>query len=183
MRSFKLPLFLTLLATLAAFFSYLVLTGKDYQTYVAEHAHTHVAPHGGTLLVLGDHLGHLELLLDSESGSLTAYALDGHAEHPVRLKAKSIGLNIKTNASSEWHSLTLEARSNPLTGEVVGDSSEFALVSPELIGETSFALKLESLQFRGVDVPAFETRFPEGNELAQAPGAKAGTTGGNNSGD
>ncbi len=167
MRTFKLPLFISILAVLAAFFVYLLLTGKDYETYIAEHAHTHVAPHGGTLLVLGDHLGHLELLLDSQTGSLTAYALDGHAEHPVRLAAKSIAITIQTQTEAEWQPLTLQARANPLTGEEVGNTSEFNLVSPALIGVVAFALRLEPLNFRGVDVPGFETRFPEGNELAK----------------
>ncbi|MBK7495896.1 MAG: hypothetical protein IPI28_11060 [Candidatus Omnitrophica bacterium] len=41
------------------------------------HDHHHAAPHGGTMVALGDHMAHLELVLDSQNGTLTAYILDG----------------------------------------------------------------------------------------------------------
>ena len=55
------------------------------------HHHEHTAPHGGTLVALGEEFGHLELLLNKETGELTAYVLDGEAEKPVRLGAPPPG--------------------------------------------------------------------------------------------
>lgn len=42
-------------------------------------------------MALGEEFGHLELLLNKETGELTAYVLDGEAEKPVRLGAPPPG--------------------------------------------------------------------------------------------
>jgi len=142
--------------------------GKDYKTFVAGlgAGHHHSAPRGGTLVVLGDHVGHFELLLDSASGVLAVYSLDGHAEHPVRLTADHLSLGVRFKPDEEWESLRLEAVENPLTGERRGDSSEFRVESPKLVGVERFAMKFANLQFRGVEISEITTRFPEGNEGA-----------------
>ena len=57
-------------------------------------AHEHHAPHGGSLQVFGKEFAHLELVLDAATGRLTAYALDGEAEGPVRLKQRLIRLRV-----------------------------------------------------------------------------------------
>jgi hypothetical protein len=117
------------------------------------------------LIVFGDHVGHVELLLDSVTGRLTAYLLDGHAEHPVRLSAPALGIGVRFSQDGEWQPLTLAARANPLTGETVGDTSEFSVVSPILVDKERFEVRIGELAFRGGTIPPIETWFPEGNEL------------------
>src|SRR5262245_43372286 len=63
--------------------------------------HHHEAPHGGTLVVLGEESAHIEITLDEESGALTAYVLDGEAEKAVALSATSITLAIKVAAKGD----------------------------------------------------------------------------------
>jgi hypothetical protein len=161
----KIPLLLVALLGLSSFIAYLYFTGSSYETFIKEQGHAHTAPHGGTLIVFGDHVGHVELLLDSVTGRLTAYLLDGHAEHPVRLSAPALGIGVRFSQDGEWQPLTLAARANPLTGETVGDTSEFSVVSPILVDKERFEVRIGELAFRGGTIPPIETWFPEGNEL------------------
>ena len=128
------------------------------------HHHHHEAPRGGTLVELGDHVAHIEFLLDAEIGLLRAYILDGHAENPVQLTDASIALDITPEGADESFELTLEAQANPLTGEEPGATSEFAGRSDALVGLERFAVSLPALTVRGVDIDALVFPFPEGNE-------------------
>lgn len=85
--------------------------------------HVHVAPHGGTLVELGKHVYNLEFVRDNAAGMLTAYVLDGHAENFVRIAAPSIAL--VAMPGGKYTPVTLKAAANPVTGETVGDTSEF----------------------------------------------------------
>jgi hypothetical protein len=100
-------------------------------------AHQHHAPHGGMLVELGEQFAHVELVLDPQAGSLTAYILDGEAEESVRLKQPSLTLALETPGSGAAQLVELPARANILTGETVGDSSEFSVTMPSLIGRRS----------------------------------------------
>ncbi len=91
--------------------------------------HKHAAPHDGTLVAFGDEFAHLELVLDEKTGKLSAYALDGEAENSVRLKQTEIEIGIK---KPSVFSVELNAVENSLTGEKVGDTSEFAAASEQL---------------------------------------------------
>ena len=55
-------------------------------------SHIHVAPHGGTLVPLGEHAYNLELVRDADTGRLSLYVLDGHAENFIRITAPTIEL-------------------------------------------------------------------------------------------
>jgi hypothetical protein len=85
--------------------------------------HAHKAPHGGTLVELGEHAYNLELVRDNATGKLTAYVLDGHAENFVRIKAPSIEL--VAMPGGKFTPLSLKAVANSGTGETVGDTSQF----------------------------------------------------------
>jgi hypothetical protein len=130
--------------------------------------HEHAAPHGGTLVVFGKESAHLELVLDSQEGRLTAYALDGEAEHPIRLRQETLELQIHTMDAGEGVSvpaaLALSAVSNVLTGEAVGDTSEFTVQSDLLKGMTRFAASLADIDIKGQHFHNVPFRFPEGNE-------------------
>lgn len=124
-----------------------------------ENGHHHAAPHGGTLVEIGDHFGHLEFVLDSESGTLTMYALDGEAEHGVPLR--SIGVVIRiTVEGKEPVTLTLKPVANVLTGETEQATSQYAAQSDALKGVTAFTAVLPELDFRGMQMENFEIKYP-----------------------
>jgi predicted small lipoprotein YifL len=128
------------------------------------HHHHHEAPRGGTLVELGDHVAHIEFLLDDDIGLLRAYFLDGHAENPVQMAEAAYHLEITPEDAEESFPVTLEAQLNPLTGERPGATSEYAGRSDHLIGLERFEVQLPAITVRGVDIPAMVFPFPEGNE-------------------
>lgn len=131
----------------------------------AHAGHEHKAPHAGTLVVLGEEFAHLELVLDADSGKLTGYALDGEAENPVRLKQPTIRIRIdRIDNKATSATVELTAVANPLTGESVGDTSEFSGSSPALKNAKAFDGVIQDLTARATNFRNVEFRFPEGNE-------------------
>jgi hypothetical protein len=127
--------------------------------------HAHKAPHGGTLIELGDHVAHLELVLDAKTGKLTAYVLDSGAEKGVRLKQKDIQIKINDiNEEDADVKLTLKAVANVLTGEKEGDSSEFTGQHEKLIGAKHFEGEIKKIKLKGEDLEDIDVDFPDGNE-------------------
>ena len=94
--------------------------------------HSHHAPHGGTLVELGDHFANLEFVLDASTGTVTAYVLDGHADQAIRIEQREIVLKGKTGE------VALQAVGSPLTGEKPGDTSQFEARSEVLKGAKEF---------------------------------------------
>ena len=99
--------------------------------------HTHPAPHGGTLVELGDHVYNLELLRDPAAGNLTAWILDGHAENFVRISSRTITLVVL--ADGKPTPLMLSAVANSATSETVGDTSQFEVQAEWLKSAGGFA--------------------------------------------
>ncbi|MEM7517977.1 MAG: hypothetical protein AAF368_13765, partial [Planctomycetota bacterium] len=97
------------------------------QTTEAEESdsHDHPAPHGGTLVEIGDHLYNLEFVQDRENGSLDLYVLGPHASDPVRLSQSTIEVMLQPEGAAV--EATFEAQANTLSGERVGSTSVFAL--------------------------------------------------------
>lgn len=127
-----------------------------------EHGHAHLAPHGGTLVELGEEAAHLELLVDAASGRLDAWVLDAEAEQYVRIAQAALVLRVEPPESgSSPLELRLEAVASALTGETVGDSSRFAgtLPAPELA--RGFRARLESIELRGQTYRGVEFRYPQ----------------------
>jgi hypothetical protein len=125
-----------------------------------ETEHEHSAPHGGTLIELGEEFAHLEIVLDAATGKLTAYALDGEAEKAVRLKQSDIEITIINPAAV----IKLSGVANSLTGETATETSEFAGQSDTLKGVSNFdgaicVVTIKGKQFKGVPF-----NFPKGNE-------------------
>src|SRR4051812_8065508 len=56
------------------------------------HHHAEKGPHGGALVAIGQDDAHLEIVLDAETGTLTAYVLDGEAEKAISIKQKNLQL-------------------------------------------------------------------------------------------
>jgi hypothetical protein len=116
--------------------------------------HEHHAPHGGTLVELGSEFAHVELVLDAATGTLTAYVLDGEAEESVRLTQPSLKIAIENPAPGAVDHLDLLARADVLTGETVGDTSEFSAMSPSLRGRTGVKGKIEDITVKGEEFRA-----------------------------
>jgi hypothetical protein len=109
----------------------------DHDKKSAHGAHVHVAPHGGTLIEIGDHAYNLELLRDKAAGKLTAWVLDGHAENFVRLPAREIAFVAMPGGT--YTPITLKAVGNSATGETVGDTSQFEFQADWLKTAGTFA--------------------------------------------
>lgn len=118
-----------------------------------EDHHHHDPTRGGTLVELGDHVGNIEFVLDSASGKLTAYCSDAHAENPVRLKNDALVISVTPPGGTSVE-VRLAAAANPLTGEAVGDTSQFEAVVEGLKGQTTFEAAVAPLEYRGVQVEA-----------------------------
>ncbi len=155
---------------LLSVFAYLcfVSCGHDHDHDHGEHddehgEHVHTAPHGGTLVELGEHgSGHnLEVLLDA-NGTIEIYVLDGHAADFVRVKQEEIELQV-TAEGNETMRIALKAVEDPRTEETVGDTSLFR-AKTELAGLKSFEGVLQTLNVKGAKYENVPFRYPKGNE-------------------
>lgn len=95
------------------------------------------SPHGGTLVKLGT-AGQLEFVHDPSSGLLTAYVLDAAGHVTTRIPAKAITVEA-TPAGGKAVSVALTSTANGLTGDTVGNSSQFGGTAASLRGVTAFA--------------------------------------------
>ena len=118
-------------------------------TSPAADVHAHAAPHGGTLVELGEHFGFLEFVLDAGAGTLTAYVLDGGAEQAVRIPQPTIVVTFDAPPALGGQALTLTAKASVLTGETVGDTSEFVVTHPALKGQTTFYARVAEVVVKG----------------------------------
>lgn len=142
----------------------------------ARPGHVHTAPRGGALVELGDHFASIEFVLDRTEGTLTAYMLDAHAEHPVRLDAPAIHLDVTVRAREDGQepaspessvvtrTFALAAMPNALTGETVGDTSQFGVTSEELKGVLRFRGKIPRIEVRGATFENVAFSYPGGAE-------------------
>ncbi len=94
------------------------------------------APHGGSVVALGA-AAHLEFVHDPSTGLLTAYVLDKAGTAVMRFPAKSIAAGA-TPAGGKPVAVSLASTANGLTGDTVGNSSQFGGTSPALKGVTVF---------------------------------------------
>jgi hypothetical protein len=121
-------------------------------------AHEHRAPHGGTLVELGDHAYTVELVRDDAAGKLTMYVLDGHAENFIRLKAHAIEL--VAMPGGKFTRVSLQAVANPATGETVGDTSQFTGEAEWLKSAADFS-GIFTLEIRGTKFEQVEYTLPK----------------------
>ena len=133
------------------------------------HAHEHHAPHKGTLVEFGEEFAHLELVIDAQTGKISAYALDGEAEKAVRIAQKEIEIKVAKaekagSGPAEAFTITLKAQASVLSGEKVGDTSEFAGQSDMLKGLVNFDGVLVTITIKGKAFENVKFNFPKGNE-------------------
>jgi hypothetical protein len=124
--------------------------------------HEHHPPHGGTPMVLGDEVYHLELVLDAQAGVLQAYVLDGEMENFVRCAAPSIVVDAMVGGKPE--SVALEPVANAATGETAGDTALFEGRADWLVGARDFDGAVRSVTVRGTTFSGVTFNFPRGND-------------------
>ena len=127
-------------------------------------AHEHHAPHQGSLQVMGEEFAHYELCLDPASGTLTVYVLDGEAEKPVRVKAKVLLFKLTPRGTKKTVRVLAKAVANELTGETVGDTSQFEATLAALKGVTALDGVLLQGEVKGRVFKSLKIKHPEGNE-------------------
>jgi hypothetical protein len=123
--------------------------------------HEHKPPHGGTPVVLGEEVYHVELVRDAEAGKLTAYVFDGEMENFIRSSSPSVEVAVAGQASGN---LVFSAVANPATGETVGDSAMFEAQADWLKTTDNFDGVLKEITIRGTTFSEVKFNFPEGND-------------------
>ena len=124
--------------------------------------HEHHPPHGGTPIVLGDELYHLELVRDPADGTLSAYVLDDEMEEFVRTDAQSIVIDAQVQG--EVRRLVLSPVASSATGETVGNTALFQGQASWLKTADNFDATLEPISIHGTQFPAIKFNFPSGND-------------------
>lgn len=133
-------------------------TASGQERAEEHHGHHHTAPHGGALVVLGEEFAHLEFVLEADSGTLTAYILDGEAEKAVRLPGGTLELAVGSEK------IVLQPVADELTGETATDTSTFRAKSEQLKGLETFQATLSKVKVKGQDFQDVTFSYPEGNE-------------------
>ena len=155
----------TLRATLATVLlcAFSACAKKDDHAGLAHSAqakHVHTAPHGGTLVELGDHAFNLELVRDAVTGKLTAYVLDSHAESFVRISAPSF--EITATVAGAKQKLSLVAVANAATGEKIGATSQFEASADWLKTTAAFDGVITALTIRDNPFKSVAFKLPQG---------------------
>ncbi|GIS61994.1 MAG: hypothetical protein CM1200mP2_42190 [Planctomycetaceae bacterium] len=81
------------------------------------HDEEHKAPHGGTLVALGDHQYHAENAWDETAKTITVYVLDGEAEKAVPIDVEEIVLAVGIGKDAETHKFTAKPQENDGDGK------------------------------------------------------------------
>lgn len=151
-------------------------SGETAITTAAEHAEGddadadcsgHKAPRGGTLVPLGKHFAHLEVLLDKDAGRLDVYVLDGHAEHAVRCKTAKLDMTVRVVehagtavADAKPLSIELAGVASALSGETTDDTSHYSATNDELKGATKIEATLLKIALKGEELLAIRFAHP-----------------------
>ncbi len=129
------------------------------------HHHEHKPLHGGTPVELGQEEYHLELVLDTASGKMQAYVMDGELENFIRITNEAFEVSAKIPAQTE--TLTFKAVPNSATGEKVGDTSLFETQADWLKTTRQFDAVLKQIIIRGKTYESVPFNFPNGNDAEE----------------
>jgi hypothetical protein len=119
----------------------------------------HPPPHGGRAVKVGD-AAQLEFVLDPSSGLLTAYVLDPMGHATMRTTAKTIELEVAPPGGQPTP-LSLASTANGLTGDTVGNSSQFGGTLPALKGASSFTGVIKSFSVNGQTFSDVKFSYPK----------------------
>jgi hypothetical protein len=153
--------------------------GADHDHEHHHHHHAEKGPHGGALVAIGHDDAHLEIVLNAETGTVTAYVLDGAAEKPVAIKQKNLQLALtlehghhhdekkgeedkkKEDEVPDATELLMLAAVSP--GED-GTASEFSGQLDALKGADEFDAALTTITIGDKEFPGVTFNYPKGNE-------------------
>lgn len=124
--------------------------------------HEHRPPHGGTAIVLGAELYHVELVREPDTGRLQAFVFDGELENFIRSSAPALEIDATVNGTRE--TLVLKAVANSATGETVGDTALFETQADWLKTTKTFDGTLRHITIRGTSFSEVKFNFPKGND-------------------
>ncbi len=136
-------------------------SSSDHDDHGHSGGHAHHAPHGGSLVMLGDHLYQLEMVAHEESSELELFILDGEAENFIRIIAPTLSAAVQ--ADGEEFPLIFAAKSDEATGETVGNTSHFTANTPWLAEHPKFEAVFEVIEIRGQRFENIHFPFPEGS--------------------
>lgn len=138
--------------------------GHDHGSHQKKggHGHHHTAPHGGCLVVFGNEFAHVEILVDEKSGKTQVYILDGEAKNGLPISQESLKLNIKHGNLN--YEITLKAQENSLSGEKLGNTSQFIGEDTRLKNIKEFDAILKTIEIRGQKFENTSFSYPKGNE-------------------
>jgi hypothetical protein len=143
------------------------------------HSHGEKGPHGGALVAIGDDAAHLEVVLDAETGKVTAYVLDGSAENPVSIKVEQLELAFTIEHEHAHDEKDAKDGDKPAGGESLPETGTLILVAVEPGADGTAVFSGESADLKGAEefdavlsaITIGETEFknvkfnyPEGNE-------------------
>lgn len=126
-----------------------------------KHAHEHIPPHGGTPVVLGNEVFHLEFVRDPARGVLQAYILDSHMEQFIRSAMPSF--QVVATVGGEKRPLLFKPVIDPATGEKPGDASLFEAEAEWLKTTPAFDASIVAIDIRGATFAEVPFKFPAGS--------------------
>ena len=158
----KLSRFITLLLLVPLAFTVGCAKKPETAASAKPAKHEHHPPHGGTPVVLGDEVYHVELVRDAATGKLQAFVFDGELENFIRSSVPSFEIDATVNGAPQ--TLVLKAVPNSATGETVGDTALFETQADWLKTTDNFDAVLKSITIRGTTFSDVKFNFPKGND-------------------
>ena len=120
-----------------------------------DHGHAHSAQFGGELFEIGgDHFAHIEVVHEAETGEISIYTLDGHAEGTVTVPEDSIDVTITDH--DEEFTLAVAAPNDELIGNEPGKNYLFRTTDSRLEGLDHFEGKIAAITVNGKAFENFE---------------------------
>ena len=123
--------------------------------------HHHEPPNGGAGVTLGNEDAHIEFLVNAEAGTVTAWFYKPHMANFLRMKLESFEVLAKREGGDA--KLVFEAVANPVTGETVGDTSEFLAKADWLSDTGTFDAVLPEITVLGKVYRNVAFNYPKGN--------------------
>jgi hypothetical protein len=130
--------------------------GEEAHEHADEHGHGEKGPHDGVLVMFEGHEAHLELVVDKETGAITAYPLDGAAAKELPVEGDEIELGVVMPAEgAEPLSITLK--------RAEGEPVKFEGQSDALKGQEKWTGAFAKVHIGGKEYADTKFKFPEGN--------------------
>jgi len=128
-----------------------------------DHAgHDHTAKHGGALAPIGDHFAHVEVLV--EDATMTIWVTGAEAQRPVRVPDASLTVTCTPTDGGEAFTVTCHAAANELSGETVGDTSQFTGEHERLAATKTFDGVIATITVKGTPQNNVTFSYPGGEK-------------------